>query len=125
MKDGLVFENEELVYYRFGVPCHAGIVRTEDGIYYIGRDGKAVKGEYVVHSSMTHGIIPHGTYRFGDDYRLVDGYYVQPKRTRSSKQKRKAEMPVRLKAISIAAVMIAILAIIVIMGIMEPSSVLN
>ena len=121
MKDGLFLENGELVYYRFDVPCHAGLIETEDGIYYIGKGGKAVTGEYVIHKEMTNGILPHGTYRFGEDCRLIDGYYVRPKRTRTTKKRGKRMMSDGTKLILLSIVAIVIVGLLVLLGVTEPT----
>lgn len=66
-----------LCYIRNGQPCFAGLILNEDGkIIYIGSDCMLGKGTCTVSAGKTNGLLPEGTYAFGEDGVLVDNAFA-------------------------------------------------
>ncbi|MBQ4562265.1 MAG: phosphodiester glycosidase family protein [Clostridia bacterium] len=82
IKNGIIRDDDgEVRYYVDSVATYAGLIRdVEDNgaYYYIHSDLKAVKNcSFTVPESMTNGLLPAGTYQFGDDGKMIDPPYVE------------------------------------------------
>ena len=59
-------------YFENGKAANIGIVLYQGDFYCTTTDGWLVKGVKTISQSRTNGLVPAGTYTFGDDYKMVD-----------------------------------------------------
>ncbi len=84
MKNGIIREDGELIFYKDDIPFHAGVVEIDGEIYYVGRHGKVATGQHIVHKEMSNGLLERGTYTFDDEGRLIKDSFIPAKRVKSS-----------------------------------------
>lgn len=112
-RNGIISENGKKIYYENGIPTHAGVIKVDGDIYYAGHNGVIVTDEKkIVHRSMANDLLEHGTYRFDEEGKLVEGYYHAPTSKRKSSKKHRHKHHRKLKsilkiALPIAAVLVA------------------
>ncbi len=71
LKNGIIWENGGLFYYRNGKKQYgAGLILLEGYYYYIRSNAQAAVGEYWV--SVHNDLLPEGYYTFGTDGRMIE-----------------------------------------------------
>ena len=70
-KTGFIEMPDGLHYVENGVATHAGLVEIDGDYYYVNTECKAVTGEYTIKEGWTNGLLPAGTYTFGEDGKMI------------------------------------------------------
>ena len=70
IKNGLVQEEDGLYWYVDGQKTHAGLILVDGYYYYIDKTCKAVTGTKRILADWTNGLLPAGTYVFGEDGKM-------------------------------------------------------
>ncbi len=69
VKNGIVKDADGLFYYVNGVKTYVGLIEIDGAYYYVNGKCQVVTGRYYV--TRTNGLMPQGTYEFGEDGKMI------------------------------------------------------